>query len=460
MVTAAGRAKILDFGLAKIYRGATEKDISTPGRRGRHLPCDVTRAGAGADDRSPLRSVLVRERCSTRWSPASRPSTPPARPRHWRGSARTSRNRSCAHRSSSAAGAGGADAPIAQQVPGATTSKQRGRRRRPRADRALRRARAHVRRGASPTWRRRATSTHLAGKTSQAARSAQPAAAHQQRAASDDGPLLRSGRQRQRQPDRGVSQPFDPETLYELMLQLRPLAQAVAQRHEGTAGPRRWASDAHLLRLSARARRRCPASGAGGTGSRVRGGRTSRQWLGQGSCQACVARRHSHRSGGRVGQSRTLQSRSCSAPRSMSRCRLQASAAPGTVVISPATRSLVQRGFTTEALAPLPPSAGSASRLVPYRVREGQRRRRGRCVRPRAHGRAGARAGPADESVGAGPRRERAGGPLQRGARYRQVAIAARAPRAASAKAAATVRCGGSRSMARPTRRTRRCTLS
>ena len=51
--------------------------------------------------------------------------------------------------------------------------------------------------------------------------------------------------------------------------------------------------------------------------------------------------------------------------------RLQASAAPGTVVISAATRSLVQRSFSTEALAPLPPAAGAADRLVPYRVREG-----------------------------------------------------------------------------------------
>ena len=47
--------------------------------------------------------------------------------------------------------------------------------------------------------------------------------------------------------------------------------------------------------------------------------------------------------------------------------RLQAAAAPGTVVISAATRSLVQRGFTTEALAPLPPigGIGSAARPVP-----------------------------------------------------------------------------------------------
>ena len=49
--------------------------------------------------------------------------------------------------------------------------------------------------------------------------------------------------------------------------------------------------------------------------------------------------------------------------------RLQAVAAPGTVVISPATRSLVRRGFSTEALATLPPAGGSEA-LTPYRIRE------------------------------------------------------------------------------------------
>ena len=52
--------------------------------------------------------------------------------------------------------------------------------------------------------------------------------------------------------------------------------------------------------------------------------------------------------------------------------RLQAAAAPGTVVISAATRSLVRRGFTTEALAPLPPVGGVGE---PLRARTASARR-------------------------------------------------------------------------------------
>ena len=59
MVNAAGRAKILDFGLAKMYRGGTEQDISAPGMLigTSHAMSPEQAQGLAIDHRSDLFSL-------------------------------------------------------------------------------------------------------------------------------------------------------------------------------------------------------------------------------------------------------------------------------------------------------------------------------------------------------------------------------------------------------------------
>ena len=49
--------------------------------------------------------------------------------------------------------------------------------------------------------------------------------------------------------------------------------------------------------------------------------------------------------------------------------RLQAAGSPGSVVMSAATRALVQRSYAADELPPIPPGPGQTDRLVPFRVR-------------------------------------------------------------------------------------------
>ena len=225
-----------------VSRREPKQDISAPGRRGRHLPRDVARAGAGTDGRSPLRPVLARDRCSTRCSPASRRSTPrrppetlaricalraAADPRHRSGSVPRELADLTHRLLQKVAGAAAAEQPEVAAAARAASSAQ--------ARRPLLRRR---RRDGAGTPSRHARPGRPDRRAARA--QAQPAAAR------------RSSERRQMtvsaaswptpcSPDAEPSQAFDPETLYELMLQLRPLAQTVAQRHDGSARQRRSA---------------------------------------------------------------------------------------------------------------------------------------------------------------------------------------------------------------------------
>ena len=368
MVTAAGRAKILDFGLAKIYRGATEKDISTPGLvvGTYHAMSPEQAQGLSIDHRSDLFSLgtLLYEMVTgispfhaasptetlariCAFEPKSILAIDPATPQELAELAHRLLSKSPAQRPQSSVDVVAALERIERS--GAL-------------ERTLPRGIANL---ATPS-----DMTHLAGKTPQAVRSGSP-------------PPLTSSERRQItvlccevadsgsvSPTAESSQPFDPETLYELMLQLRPLAQAVAQRHEGTlghVGGHRmviYFGYPHVHEDDARRAVRAALDLVSEAGER----------LGSGSASDRV--RPALRVGIHTGPAVVSVSPNSPEPVVLGTTldvalRLQASAAPGTVVISPATRSLVQRGFTTEALAPLPPSAGSGARLVPYRVREG-----------------------------------------------------------------------------------------
>ena len=170
-------------------------------------------------------------------------------------------------------------------------------------------------------------------------------------------------------PSLEASQAFDSETLYELMMRLRPLAQKVAQRHEATVGnvvghrvlvyfgyPQSHEDDA---RRAVRAALDLIAEAADHLGGATAG----------------EQKKPALRVGIHTGLAVVSASPNMPEPVVLGTTldvalRLQAAAAPGTVVISAATRSLVRRRFTTDPMAPLPPIGGVAEPFVPYRVRE------------------------------------------------------------------------------------------
>ena len=212
------------------------------------------------------------------------------------------------------------------------------------------------------------------------------------------------------------------------MFQLRPLAQTVAQRHEGTLGN----VVGHRLLIYFG----YPQAHEDDAERAVRAAldliSEASEHLGRGSTGRT---RPALRVGIHTGPAVVSTSPNAPEPVVLGTTldvalRQQAAAAPGTVVISTATRSLVQRGFTTEALAPLSAGRQAGESLVPYRVRETSDVGDEGTVDLAPHGRPRARAGSADEPVGAGPRRDRAGGAAERRARHGQIAAPARHARA------------------------------
>ena len=164
---------------------------------------------------------------------------------------------------------------------------------------------------------------------------------------------------------------FDPEMLYELMLQVRPLVQQAAQRYDGSIGP---AVGHRLVAYFG-----YPQAHEDDAWRAVR---TALDLVGE------VTERLDDTPGlGRVSPALRVAIHTGTAVVSTVPhapepvvlgatldvvMRLLASAEPGAVVLSPATRSLVHRGVAAEPLPPLPPSPGSGVAMVPYRVREGQ----------------------------------------------------------------------------------------
>ncbi len=231
MVTAAGRAKILDFGLAKTYRGGGEQDLSGPGAvlGTCHAMSPEQARGLAVDHRSDLFSLgsLLYElltglspfRAETAaetltrictYEPPSVLDVDPAIPRELAELTHRLLSKTPAHRPHSSLDVVAALEQMERS--GVLDPDRRGS------------LSSEV--STAPTLDVRASDV----------RRVEPAA-----------PLLSSSERRQLtvlccevvdagSPSLEASQAFDSETLYELMMRLRPLAQKVAQRHEATVG--------------------------------------------------------------------------------------------------------------------------------------------------------------------------------------------------------------------------------
>jgi serine/threonine protein kinase/tetratricopeptide (TPR) repeat protein len=367
MVTAAGRAKILDFGLAKTYRGGGEQDLSGPGAvlGTCHAMSPEQARGLAIDHRSDLFSLgsLLYEMVTglspfraetaaetlTRictYEPPSVLDVDPGIPRELAELTHRLLSKTPAHRPHSSL-----------DVVAALEQMERS--------------------GVLDPSRRSSLPSEVSTAPTLDVRAEVP------RVEAPPAPLLSTSERRQLtvlccevvdagSPSLEASQAFDSETLYELMMRLRPLAQKVAQRHEATVGnvvghrvliyfgyPQSHEDDARRavragLDLIAEAGDHL---GLGLSGA-APGGRTKP-----------VLRVGIHTGLAVVSASPNMPEPVVLGTTLDIALKLQAIAAPGTIVISPATRSLVRRGFTTEALAALPP-IGGVEPFVPYRVRE------------------------------------------------------------------------------------------
>jgi class 3 adenylate cyclase/tetratricopeptide (TPR) repeat protein len=162
----------------------------------------------------------------------------------------------------------------------------------------------------------------------------------------------------------------DPETMFELIWQLRPVAERVAQRYEGTVGSvvgnRLLLYFGHPVTHEDDARRAVRAaldllSEAGASPAD-----------GAEAWSLVPTLRISVHTGPAVVSTNPHAAEPVMLGSTLDiAIRLQASAAPGTVVMSAATRALVQRSYSTDELPALPSGPGLTDRLVPYRVRPG-----------------------------------------------------------------------------------------
>lgn len=350
MVNAAGRAKILDFGLAKTYSGATEADISAEGAvLGTFFAMSPEQAqGLTVDHRSDLFSfgTLLYEML-TGVSPF-RADTPPE-----------TLARVCALTPRDVR-------EINPQVPeplAELTSQllNKAADQRPQSTSEVAAALGRIERSG------------MSAETDYDERSNLPTAAGTgdlgiKPAKSAIGSTSAGSERRQLTvicceiAGTGLGAPaLDPETFYEWMLQVRPLAQRVAESHGGTIG--RGLGDRVLIYFGYPKAQEDDARRAVQTalelvaeaGALLKGSNGARAGLRAGvhTGLAVVSNNPNHPDPV-LGATLDVA------------LRLESSAEPGSVVISAATRSLVRRRFTTEPLAPLPPSGGAPEPLVRY----------------------------------------------------------------------------------------------
>ncbi|MEO5822248.1 MAG: AAA family ATPase, partial [Vicinamibacteraceae bacterium] len=368
MVTPTGRAKILDFGLAKTYRGGGEQDLSGPGAvlGTCHAMSPEQARGLAIDHRSDLFSLgsLLYEmvtgvspfRAETAAETLTRICTyeppgvldvDPGLPRQLAELTHRLLSKTPVHRPHSSL-----DVVAALEQMERSGILEPGRR------------------GSLPSEVSTAPTLDVRLADLPRAEAPLPPLA----------PLLSSSERRQLtvlccevvdagSPSLEASQAFDSETLYELMMRLRPLAQKVAVRHEATVGnvvghrvliyfgyPQSHEDDA---RRAVRAGLDLIAEAGEHLGAAAPGGTTKP-----------VLRVGIHTGLAVVSASPNMPEPVVLGTTLDVALRLQAAAAPGTIVISGATRSLVRRGFTTEPMAALPPIGGVVEPFVPYRVRE------------------------------------------------------------------------------------------
>jgi class 3 adenylate cyclase/tetratricopeptide (TPR) repeat protein len=364
MVTPAGRVKILDFGLAKAYQGDVDQEISTPGTvvGTCHAMSPEQAQGLTVDHRSDLFSLgsLLYEMltglspfhaasssetlariCAYEPDPVAR--LEPAVPRELADLTHKLLQKSAAHRPQSSWEVAAAlerleRAGLIEQVP--------------------RRAAAAV----------TEVHTRLDGGSPEPVRTASP-------------PPLTSIERRQMtvlccelsdaaHPDVEPSQAFDPETLYELMMQVRPLVQMAVQRYDGSLG--NAMGHRLLVYFGYPLAHEDDAWRAVRTGLDLVGEVEAHLASARGLGRAKPALRVGIHTGTAVVSSNPHAPDPVVLGATLDvALRLLASAEPGGVVISAATRSLVHRGVVAEARTPLPQTAGSGVALVPYRVREG-----------------------------------------------------------------------------------------
>ena len=296
MVTTAGRIKILDFGLAKSYDGDFDQEISTPGTvvGTCHAMSPEQAQGLTVDHRSDLFSLgsLVYEML-TGISPfhAGTPTETLAR--------------ICAYEPE----------PLLQLEPTAPAALvdlthrllRKSAAQRPQSSWEVAAALDRIERaGGLDGLSRRAVTpvtevhTRVDVPSREPARSASP-------------PPLTSIERRQitvlcceladaARPGIEASQAFDPETLYELMLQVRPLVQMAAQRYDGSLGNAMGHRLLVYFGSPAGPRRRRVAGGAHGAGPGGGGRGAARPRDRPRPSEAGVAHRHPHRHGRGVDQ--------------------------------------------------------------------------------------------------------------------------------------------------------------